>query len=203
MRRGVFFVIIVIYKNEKLKSYLPLKLQKLLFLTFPYTVERVFFAPVIFPRFSENEVFAQCYFHDFRFICSLSLVIIHFRAVLFSRFFQKREKRENITGAKKKRFTVYCTCRTGIFRKGEILANLGFRKSRIFGIRRCRSILIKVNSAERLTHRFSVLAPNFRSRCVYKIVLSLRQRKHVMVLLVDRNALLYDFPLVIACAVAP
>ena len=51
------------------------------------TVERVFFAPVIFSRFSENEVFAQCYFHDFRFICSLSLVIIHFRAVLFSRFF--------------------------------------------------------------------------------------------------------------------
>ena len=66
-----------------------------------YTVERVFFVPIIFSRFSENEVFAQCNFHDFRFICSLSLVMIHFRAVLFSRFFPNREKRENITGAKK------------------------------------------------------------------------------------------------------
>ena len=56
------------------------------------TVERVFFAPVIFPRFSENEVFAQCYFHDFRFICSLSLEIIHFRAVLFSQFLSKSRK---------------------------------------------------------------------------------------------------------------
>jgi len=65
-----------------------------------YTVERVFFAPDFFPRFSENEVFVQCYFHDFHFICSLSLVTFHFRAVLFSRFFANREKRENITGAK-------------------------------------------------------------------------------------------------------
>ena len=41
-------------------------------LHFLITVERVFFAPGFFLRFSENEVFAQCYFHDFRFICSLS-----------------------------------------------------------------------------------------------------------------------------------
>ena len=56
-----------------------------------------------FPRFSENEVFAQCYFHDFRFICSLSLVIFQFGAVLF---FLNREKRENITGVKKTPSTV-------------------------------------------------------------------------------------------------
>ena len=70
-----------------------------------------FFCTRFFPRFSENEVFAQCYFHDFRFICSLSLVIFHFRAVLFSRFFENREKRENITGAKKKHVLQYaCVC---------------------------------------------------------------------------------------------
>ena len=38
-----------------------------------------------------------------------------------------------------------------------------------------------MNSAERLTYRFSVQAPNFRSVCVNTIVLSLHQRKHVMV----------------------
>ena len=31
---------------------------------------------------------------------------VNISSVLFSRFFQKREKRENITGAKKTRFTV-------------------------------------------------------------------------------------------------
>ena len=30
------------------------------------TVERVFFAPAIFSRFFENEVFAQCYFRGSR-----------------------------------------------------------------------------------------------------------------------------------------
>ena len=30
------------------------------------TVERVIFAPAIFSRFSENEVFAQCYFRGSR-----------------------------------------------------------------------------------------------------------------------------------------
>ena len=34
--------------------------------TAPYTVERVIFAPAIFSRFFENEVFAQCYFRGSR-----------------------------------------------------------------------------------------------------------------------------------------
>ena len=56
----------------------------------------------VFSRvFFENEVFAQCYFHDFRFICSLSLVIIHFRAVLFSRFLSKSRKTRKYNGCEK------------------------------------------------------------------------------------------------------
>ena len=77
-------------------------------------------------------------------------------------------------------------CRTGIFRKRAIF---GIWLIWIFGKVSFSEftdvellpILMKVNSAERLKYRFSVQATNFCSMCVYKIALSLNQRKHVMV----------------------
>jgi len=65
------------------------------------------------------------------------------------------------------------------------------------------AILIKVNSAERLTYRFSVLAPNFRSLRFYKISLHQRKTCNGVAGLPRCITLLYDFLLVIMCAVVP
>ena len=72
-------------------------------------------------------------------------------------------------------------CRTGIFRKRAIfgiwlICVFGKAEFSEFAVVEFLPILIKVDSAERLMRRFSVSAPKFRSCCVYKIVLSLRQR---------------------------
>ena len=84
-----------------------LQLNNIRIISVVITVERVFFTPGFFPLFSENEVFTQCYFHDFRFICSLSLVIFSFRVLLFSQFFFKSRKTWKYNGCKKNHILQY------------------------------------------------------------------------------------------------
>ena len=69
--KQLYVSILCLLQKQKMAPNLTLQLK-----------EQVFFAPFFPPCFSENGVFAQCYFHGFLFICALSLVIFHFRDFL-------------------------------------------------------------------------------------------------------------------------